>query len=537
MRAVLIIFIYICTASAQQVVDNKILENFIRTEIGYSEKLEDHKCGTIYDLMIHAPQNRVDPGLRQNYLLKAMKSPGRDKSQLSASGYFMLHWDENGSHAVPIEDLSGNGLPDYIDSAAVIFEKVRDIAVNQMGYQPPYSSDGNPTIPYHIYFTNMSYYGITRPDYVDIPSLPGINYPSYIEVENDYKGFPTPGLNGLRVTAAHEFHHAIQLGYNVRWDDSYFYEMTSTWMEEVIYPEINDYLNYLNDFFNSLSNTQFNQYSGFYPYANSLYLQMLQANYGIDIVKIIWDHMNSESPIPAINSALNTLNTTWLSSLGEYGLWLYYTGDRTMPDQFFSDAEYFPQVRIRAIDQYEFEEEFSENIVTVLTANRYIMFSGLDFNRYNFRVETYTDPQGGFRYVTSTNFSPFYPLNSPITNQQINAGTMVVILTNAGDENLDNSLTITAGEDLDLSTIYAYPNPVNLQKAELIKFQNVPPEADLYIFNTLGERVAVVEGAGGSTIRSWSMSNTMGKKVVSGVYMYLVQGEGTTKTGKFSVIR
>ncbi len=537
MKPYLFILLLTMVVFGQQSQDENVLENFIRSEIGYSQDSIGYKCGTSLDIMIHAPHSNVNPGLKQNYLLKVMKEPLRNKSILSPSGNFNLHWDESGSNAVPLEDLSGNGIPDYIDSAAVIFDKVRHIAVNQMGYQPPPASDGTPAIPYHIYFTQLAYYGITRPNYSDIESLPGENYTSYIEVENDYLGFPTDGLDGLRVTAAHEFHHAIQLGYNVRWDDSYFYEMTSTWMEEVIYPDINDYLNYLDDFFNSVSNTSFDQYSGFYPYANSLYLQMLQSNYDIEIVRLIWDNIKSEMPLTAIANALETYDSSWPSSLGEYGLWLYYTGDRAIPDQFYHDASFFPQVRIKAVDRYTFDDQFSEIIVTALTANRFLMFSDLNYYNFNFRVETTSAAKGGFRHLTSTAYSPWYPLNTLITNQQIDADNMLVILTNAGIENLNTSLKITIGDDQDLSAIYSYPNPVNLKQSGIVKFQNIPPEADLIIFNTLGERVAVVESTNSSTLRSWPLANFNGEKVVSGVYMYIVKGDGITKTGKFSVVR
>ena len=92
-------------------------------------------------------------------------------------------------------------------------------------------------------------------------------------------------------------------------------------------------------------------------------------------------------------------------------------------------------------------------------------------------------------------------------------------------------------DNQDLSAIYAYPNPVNIKTSEIVKFQNVPPDADLFIFNILGERIANIENKGRSTLRSWPLINTQGEKVVSGVYMYIVQGDGISKTGKFSVIR
>ena len=31
-------------------------------------------------------------------------------------------------------------------------------------------------------------------------------------IDNNYSEYPTIGLNGAKVTVAHEFHHSIQLG-------------------------------------------------------------------------------------------------------------------------------------------------------------------------------------------------------------------------------------------------------------------------------------------------------------------------------------
>ena len=74
---------------------------------------------------------------------------------------------------------------------------------------------------------------------------------SYLEIDNNFTdpGYKqTRGLDALRVTIAHEFHHAIQFGYYAKFDGSWWQESTSTWMEEVAYPHIDDYLQYLTYF-------------------------------------------------------------------------------------------------------------------------------------------------------------------------------------------------------------------------------------------------------------------------------------------------
>jgi len=330
-------------------IDNKsILEAFIRSEISGQLTIHDIKCGTQYDLAVEINKDKLDPKLYEMYAQIKRVDPVRQRSLLSPSGFFELHWDDTGSHAVPQEDLSGNSYPDFIDSAAVILDHVRETQVEQMGYLPPPGEDGNPAIPYHIYFTNQLAYGYTVPVYTIPEHLPRTTYTSYIELDNNFSVyyFPTQGLDGLKVAAAHEFHHAIQFGYNVRGEDIYFFEMTSTWMEEHLYPEINDYLNYLDYFFINVSNSRFDL-SGDFPYGNSIYLHMLEAQFEASIMRLIWENITIETSLSAISSSLERNNTTWFESLAEYGRWLYYTGDRTIPDQFFTDALFFPEITIK----------------------------------------------------------------------------------------------------------------------------------------------------------------------------------------------
>lgn len=77
-------------------------------------------------------------------------------------------------------------------------------------------------------------------------------------LDNDYKGYPTSGYNGLRVTIAHEFHHVVQLaGYRSDLSQRNFYEATSVWMERIVEPTILDYINYVKNFLTVLKSIHF----------------------------------------------------------------------------------------------------------------------------------------------------------------------------------------------------------------------------------------------------------------------------------------
>jgi len=68
---------------------------------------------------------------------------------------------------------------------------------------------------------------------------------AYCVLDNDYAEFPgRTALENLRVTAAHEYFHAVQFAYDA-FEDSWFMEATATWAEDEVYPDINDNLQYL----------------------------------------------------------------------------------------------------------------------------------------------------------------------------------------------------------------------------------------------------------------------------------------------------
>lgn len=70
---------------------------------------------------------------------------------------------------------------------------------------------------------------------------------AYCVLDNDYATaqFPehTP-LENLRVTAAHEYFHAVQFAYDFT-EDAYFMEGTATWAEDELFDSVNDNVSYL----------------------------------------------------------------------------------------------------------------------------------------------------------------------------------------------------------------------------------------------------------------------------------------------------
>ena len=517
-----------------------VLRNFLENRLHGEAYHGDTKCATRYQLPFVLGSSSISPDLMQLYKQAMPADTTKQHSLISPGGHFRLSWDETGFDAVPPADISGNGIPDFIDSAAAIFDLVWTTEIDIMGYHPPPGLDGSPVKVYKIYFSNLDYYGLTYFD-KKIPNIPQVRYTSYMELDNDFSGFYSPGLAGLRVTAAHEFHHAIQLGYNISAEaDFFFYEMTSTWIEDRLYPEINDYYQYLPYFFKNVSNNNFTEYTEnstatLYPYGNSIYLIMLDRKYGSEIVHKVWDNILVKSALDALMGTLSAspYNQAWQESLNEYGVWLYYTGSRNRSGEFFPDAAQYPEVTVRADDRINFSGNMNSTINIEGHSNRFLEINGLNAGALDVLVSTSGFPHGGVRFADFSSESAFFPLNRLVTDYTFVNNKNVFIITNAADDAKNFTIKISSPVE---GEIAISNNPVILTEGyQEVQFK-VPENSEIYIFSLSGLLVAKMEKQS-AQIRTWDMTNQQGKQIASGVYFWLVKAEGVEELNKFSVIR
>lgn len=515
-------------------------KNYLNYRAGLEEYKGDVKCATKYETQLRYLLNNPNKINTNKLQLISLSAPGRTDSLRTE--HFTLHWDETGFHAVPLEDISANGIPDYIDTAAVVLEHVWEVEINQMNYNAPPQQNGQPVTNYHVYFTDMSYYGVTTGSGIDIPSLPGTNWTSYMELENDYQEsiFISQGLDGLRVTAAHEFHHAIQFGYNIRPDDFFIYEMTSTWMEDVLYTDINDYYNYLSTLFDNLGNLSFDNFS-LYAYGNCLYMHMLEKQFGEEIVRDIWNQIKSDTAIDAISTILpqSPYNSSWLNSLAEYGVWLYYTGIRSNSGQYFPEGEFYPQIRENRFVNYIFAENLKIDTTALGNSNKYIKLSNVDINlSLNLLFSSNAINNSGFHVLSSSESSMFYSSGEILKNFNANEDSIIIVITNAGELERDFKITNLIPDKFTISK--NFPNPFNNKTSILVELID-NTQFSLKIYNGIGEKIKVLQNedtkTGGFYIYHWYGRNDAGKSVASGIYYAAFESNNKSKILKMMYIK
>lgn len=287
----------------------------------------EEKCGTIQILKTL----RGEPGGMASGILahKRITRPSLPYSYDTPEGNFKIHYALDGFDAI---DSVG-----YAHKVGEYMEHCWSLYVDSMGYIPP-PSDGSlgGDSRYDVYLRNISAYGLTYPGTDGGQWWDDLT--SYIELDNDYDGvYPNddpdgPVAGAMRVTCAHELHHAIQFGLygsSAVW----IAEMSSVSMEERIYPLVNDYV-WLIDYMLEAPDMPINYDYGYHMYGMGLYAQYWNMTYGDGFLSTIWDTMRYIFDEEAVFATCSKYSTTLASDLADFAAYAMFVGTR--------DCGFFP---------------------------------------------------------------------------------------------------------------------------------------------------------------------------------------------------
>ncbi|MCK4965764.1 hypothetical protein KAS50_01970, partial [bacterium] len=304
--------------------------------------------------------------------------PALNYEHISPSGQFKVHYNLLRNHRIPNADNDLNGVPDYAEQVALALDKARALYVDTLGFLPPYPDNGDDGPEFDVYLKNLStVYGMTY-------------FPTnvYMEIENDFAEpiFYTKGVNGALVTAAHELHHAVQFSYIVRSQDFFFYEVTATFMEDMVFDEINDYYQYLPSFFR-YTQTPFTTRDGFHEYGLCIFGHFLNEKYGRSIMTEIWDMYKNKIPIlNVLDNILNNYGSSFNEALNDFHLWNYFTGTRADPERYYEEGAYYPE--IERIKDVMVTKDTTVSISNNHLTSSYILFNGLIPDSYEVSAKT-----------------------------------------------------------------------------------------------------------------------------------------------------
>ncbi len=495
--------------------------------------------------------------------------PSTQHSLITPSGLFRVHYDTEGRNAVNPDDDDGNGVPDYIDLAATILDSIWVLEVEQLGYNPPPSDNGlGGGDEYDVYVIDLSLGGC-----LGSVSVYGCAYPgtsgattthSYLEIDNNFTDpsyQQTSGLDALRVTIAHEFHHAIQFGYYAPGAGNWWQESTATWMEEVAYPHIDDYLQYLTYF---LGEPQRALNSGLpgknHTYGSAIFSHFLDQRYNRELNRLIWEELSQRKSVHLdhFDRVIRQVEPGGLGvAMGEFAVWNYFTNNRYR-DPYYAEGNLYPTVPTRDI-AVAAETVVRDTSLVDATGSVYLR---LEPQLRPGGVDLFFDAnQGAWRrhllLIGPDSTSVQLASESPIRIAGWDQFDEIVLVATAAERTglayqhflaaqFDPSL-IDADRPAALATQLepSYPNPFRPsqhQTAQLV-FDLAAPSTQtrLSIFSANGDLVWREElgprAARENHAEEWDGRNLAGNLVASGIYHLLLEADGTAAKRTIAVVR
>lgn len=489
------------------------------------------KCGT--PLVFEAMRRMKDlpSGLRA-MVRQTLQRPTSDTSRLSPSGRFRIHYDTTGTHEPrmiagnPLMPVSGSA-EEFVDSVAAVFDHCWSVEIGEMGYGVPPPDDGNGGgDEYDVYIQDLApdLFGFTSWD--GEPQLEGgihERYATFITIDNDFFPHRTKGLDGLRVTAAHEFHHAIQIGSYGLWPtapgsgeyrDLYFYELTSVWFEEILYDDVNDYYfdlpRFLQNFKDGAGRSlSFSTYSlANAGYERSLWAQYLDKRFSRTAMRELWEGVRTNPVLESADVMLHSHQSSLRDAFAEFSFWNVYTGARADTIRYYQEGKMFPSLQPNLSTTFNGTSTFIQQEAYPFSAQYYTFAVSGDtviaaISNVNQEAAT-SNPSllSGFR-LTLTGIGG----GSGAIQKLSNGLTMVFSGLPIDDW---RTLYIGAGAAADLkSQAFPFPNPMRLQDAAIL---TLPVEGSLSgpasVFILTGSFDLVFSG-------SYQVTDSFGKKVVT----------------------
>jgi hypothetical protein len=263
------------------------------------------------DRLLQRPSDGAsDPGGNGWKVAEASNSP-------LCSAHFCVHWVDSTDDAPALTDTNGNGIPDYVEEVSGVAENAFSVENGQLGWRTP-KSDGirgggqGMTDIYLAQLGGTGVYGYTSPDPGQAQSH---SLSAYLVIDNnfapnEYRGYASPSLP-LDVTMAHEYNHVLHFTYDAL-EDTWMFESTAVWMEDQVYNNINDYLQYLPRWA-TLTGQPITQFQGqtavdtgtsIKVYGSAVWNHWLANRYGRDVVRTAWERsVAAKSFAPAAYSA------------------------------------------------------------------------------------------------------------------------------------------------------------------------------------------------------------------------------------------
>jgi hypothetical protein len=228
----------------------------------------------------------------------------------------------------------------WANTTLATMEHVWSVEVPMMGHAP--LSDGgsaapdenNPDNRVDVFLEDLGndgYYGYCTTD--DITGHSQVS--AYCALDNDFarSQYGAAPINSLRVTAAHEFFHAIQFGLDVT-EATWFMEGSATWMEDVVYDSIDDNYQYLQHSPIRFPRISLDYGGGAFPYGSFVFFSFAAQRRGNVVVRHFWE--GAVGAPRSLQAVRTVVGPTWPAFFTTFASW------NTLPNHSYLERAGYP---------------------------------------------------------------------------------------------------------------------------------------------------------------------------------------------------
>jgi len=504
----------------------KILSFFILSTIIFSSE-HFRKCGTFSNNTSRAFPRPVLSNEGQPYV--------------SPSGYFMIHYNISGNFAPNQTGISENGVPDFVALVGQVADAARALLI-EMGYSEPIGDNDG---VYDIYLSDEGFILGAVNNYGYNSALDELNSgqdiagDSYIVISHDFEGFSATDncanssgcdpTESIQITVAHEYFHAIQRAYalapddpaqNYAGQDPYFFEFSSAWFEEVMFPDVDDYIywlpidqnNYIHNPEISISDYWTGSYDVGYSlalfghYLTKVYDEADELKDGV-IMRKIWENFDGSgigTARDAINTVLLTYGSNFQFAWSDFNARNIFNGefnDMYNSIYYYEDQILAPPIEIPTEAIIHNNADYNGNNALALTnvsVNLFNMrFREISTADFSYEVggsesevissDNFDDPHylAGFLAIKSEIGPEYHRIHDAFATY---AGNTFASISLDEEDNIISVLSGGSGFDLDMSIVY--DDNLNYESGN-INFDNTLDILDIYIVisNILGSLI------------------------------------------------
>lgn len=339
---------------------------------------------------------------------------------------------------------------------------------------------------------------------------------------------------GLKVTCFHEYYHAVQFAYTPEPDGYHvWYETGATAMEERNAPEVDDYSQYLQEYFDFLPLTAMFNLGGLAQYGNAIFHLYLGDALGETFDVGVWELLerNGNDLRAALAAAFAAKGMTPAQVFGGFAGQLAFSGTTSRPDfpLFSGDLPRWPRLVRESLD-LQSAPSFHSGSMPPFTIKAFTVtgIAGANAGPAGAKALFPQDPglvpvfaaraedSGKLAFPTGSAIPLEWPGVSGSGRTE-----RILLLANASLAKA-SAAEIRVNSSVPADALFAYPNPLKrLGEADRMLFSRLPESQSVRIVAENGTLVRELDFRADSLLWFWDLRDQKKKPVLPGLYYYV----------------